>query len=90
MILEDLEKIILARKAEREGSSYTYKLLNQENLVERKVHEEVFEVVEMALLKNRTRIIYEVGDLLYHVAVLLAKHEIPMSEIESELKRRRK
>jgi phosphoribosyl-ATP pyrophosphohydrolase len=90
MIFEELEKLIVSRKKEKIEASYTYKLLTTQYLVERKVHEELYEVIEAAFVGDKEQLIYEVGDLLYHLLVLLGKYDIPLSAIDEELRRRRK
>ncbi len=89
-MFEDLEQLISQRQAEGDSKSYTQRLLTEGNLVERKVNEEAYEVIEAALTGNREQIIYETGDLLYHLFVLLRKNNITLAEIDQELKGRRK
>jgi phosphoribosyl-ATP pyrophosphohydrolase len=57
----------------------------------KKVLEEAAEVVEAAGEsgeEGRRHLIYETGDLLYHVCVLLVNREISLGEVEQELARR--
>jgi phosphoribosyl-ATP pyrophosphohydrolase/phosphoribosyl-AMP cyclohydrolase len=90
MMLEELEQLILSRRANPEPTSYTSRLLTQKNYVERKVHEELYEVIEAAFAGDRQQLIYELSDLFYHLLVLLGKHGILLKEISQELRRRRK
>jgi phosphoribosyl-ATP pyrophosphohydrolase len=90
MIFNELEKIILDRMQMRDANSYTFRLLTEESLVERKVNEECFEVIEAAFKKEKMALINEVCDLIYHLMVLMRKYDICLSEIETELRRRKK
>jgi phosphoribosyl-ATP pyrophosphohydrolase len=56
-----------------------------------KIIEEAAEVVEAAAEvgdAGRQHLIYELGDLTYHMLVLMRKHEIALGEVEQELARR--
>jgi phosphoribosyl-ATP pyrophosphohydrolase len=88
--LQELYRVILDRKDCLEGESYTASLVNHEERVYRKVNEEAYEVIHACLTENREQIIYETGDLLYHLLVLLAKHDIQWEEVLGELAKRRK
>lgn len=90
MIFQELETLIQERKKTTNASSYTCRLLTQKNLVERKVHEELYEVLEAAFTGNKDQLVYEIGDLIYHLLVLLGKYEITLDEVDRELKKRRK
>lgn len=90
MIFQELEKMITDRKANERQGSYTSQLLTQKNFVERKVHEELYEVLEAVFTNDRAQLIYELGDLFYHLLVLLGKYGISVQEVEVELMRRRK
>ena len=88
--LEELVAVILKRKQTYEASSYTCRLLNDGTLAERKVSEEAYEVIEAALQNKKKEMISESCDLLFHLLVLLAKHEISIEDIKKELFQRRK
>ena len=90
MMLTELEQRIEARQKQPKANSYTCKLLDEKFLVERKVHEELYEVLEAAFTNDREQLIYEAGDLLYHLLVLFRKHGVALEEINQELKRRQK
>ncbi len=89
MIFSELEKIILERQKSQNANSYTCKLLSQDSLVERKISEECFEVIEAAFKKEKSALVYEACDLFYHLMVLLRKYDIGLNEVEDELKRRK-
>ncbi len=89
-IVAKLWKVFEDRKANQSSSSYTVKLMNSRNLLLKKLAEESSEVIIAAKDKDRKQIIYETGDLLYHLMVLLYGEGISMDEIYRELEGRRK
>jgi phosphoribosyl-ATP pyrophosphohydrolase len=91
--LDQLEQTIAARKAAgATESSYTAMLLaGGVAKIGAKVTEEAAEVVAAAAEpgdEGRRHAASEAGDLLYHLLVLLAARDIPLSEVEAELARR--
>ncbi len=91
--LDQLESTIAERKAAGDGnSSYTAKLLaGGVAKIGQKIIEEAAEVVEAAGepgAEGRQHTIAEAGDVLYHLLVLLAAHDIALAEVEQELARR--
>ncbi|MFT5525528.1 MAG: phosphoribosyl-ATP pyrophosphohydrolase, partial [Pirellulaceae bacterium] len=57
----------------------------------KKILEEASEVVEAAAEDGedgRNHLIYEAGDLIYHLFVMLGHKNISLAEVESELARR--
>jgi phosphoribosyl-ATP pyrophosphohydrolase len=84
--------VIEDRKANPPAKSYTTSLLaGGVPKIGGKVTEEAREVVEAASEPGdagRAHLIYEAGDLLYHLFVLLAHREIKLEEVEAELARR--
>lgn len=89
-IFKELEQIIVERQRQNQPSYYTCRLLTEGTLVERKLSEETYELIEAAFNKQREQILYESCDLLFHFFVLLRKYGISLEEIENELIRRRK
>jgi phosphoribosyl-ATP pyrophosphohydrolase/phosphoribosyl-AMP cyclohydrolase len=89
-IVGKLWKVFEDRKASQASSSYTVKLMNNRNLLLKKLAEESSEVIIAAKDKDRKQIVYETGDLLYHLMVLLYSEGISMDEIYRELEGRRK
>jgi phosphoribosyl-ATP pyrophosphohydrolase len=90
-IFKELEKIIAERRRQNCPSFYTCRLLSEGRLVERKLHEEAYELIEAAFNGEKKEIVYEAADLLFHFLVLLSKHDVAFQEVEAELiKRRRK
>ncbi|MGI6104704.1 MAG: phosphoribosyl-ATP diphosphatase [Raoultibacter sp.] len=86
--LESLASTIDARK-NASAASYTHSLLtSDEALVLGKVTEEAAEVVEAAGENNDDHLRYEAADLIYHLMVVLARHDISMDELAAELNMR--
>lgn len=84
-----LEEIIASRKAERPKGSYVAGLFEQGlDRMLKKIAEEAGEVVIAAKNEDRDELVYEAGDLLFHLLVVLAEREIGLSEVMSELARR--
>ena len=87
--LERLEQLIARRKQELpEGSYTTYLFEKGQDKILKKVGEETAETIIASKNQNRDELVYEASDLLYHLLVLLAFHEIPLEAIEEELERR--
>ncbi len=78
------------RRSRQSKSSYTVKLMNNRNLLLKKIAEESSEVIIAAKDKDRKQTIYEAGDLMYHLMVLLYDEGITMDEIYKELEGRMK
>jgi len=89
-ITTQLWRVFEDRKNNPDDKSYTCKLLRDENKMLKKLAEESAEVIMAAKEEDRGQIIYETGDLLYHLMVMLFSKDITMDEVYSELQRRRK
>lgn len=89
-IISELWRVFEDRKAGQNPSSYTFRLLSNRNLLLKKIGEESSEVILAAKDKQREQIVYEAGDLLYHLMVLLYDEGITMQDIYKELEGRRK
>jgi phosphoribosyl-ATP pyrophosphohydrolase/phosphoribosyl-AMP cyclohydrolase len=84
-----LEEIIAGRKREMPEGSYTTYLFTQgQDKILKKVGEEAAETIIASKNNRREELVYEASDLVYHLLVLLAHHEISWAEIETELERR--
>ncbi|MEX0593786.1 MAG: phosphoribosyl-ATP diphosphatase [Balneolaceae bacterium] len=87
--LFELEKLIQSRYNERPEGSYTTRLFEGGvDAIAQKVGEEAVEVVIASKNEDRTEVIYESADLLYHLLVLLTQREIGLDEIVGELQNR--
>jgi phosphoribosyl-AMP cyclohydrolase / phosphoribosyl-ATP pyrophosphohydrolase len=89
-IVTELWRVFEERRSGQNPSSYTYRLLSNRNLLLKKIAEESSEVIIAAKDKQRKEIVYEAGDLLYHLMVLLYDEGISMGDIYKELEGRRK
>lgn len=89
MSLHDLDKTIAARKGAEPDSSWTAKLFSKgpEKCAE-KFGEEAIEAVIEAIKGDRARLTSEAADVLYHLLVMCAAHDISLADIEAELDRR--
>ena len=87
--LERLAETINARKGASPESSWTAKLLAEgpEKAAE-KFGEEAVEAVIEAVRGDKTRLTAEAADVLYHLLVMLAARDVPLSDVLDELARR--
>jgi phosphoribosyl-AMP cyclohydrolase / phosphoribosyl-ATP pyrophosphohydrolase len=88
--LAALERTLRSRAAERPEGSYTVQLLDDPELIGAKVAEEAEEVVRAAREESDERVAEEAADLLYHLSVLLASREVPLSAALEVLNGRRR
>ena len=87
-IIQKLESILEQRKDSDSEDSYVSSLYEKGNkYICDKILEEAQELVE-ASNENREQLIHETTDLLFHVLVLLASHDIKYATILDELERR--
>jgi len=88
--LEELERVLQARKAAPPPGSYVAGLLARgEAAICRKVGEEATEVITAALGgEGDDRVVSETADLVFHTMVLLAARGIPLRRVFAELARR--
>jgi phosphoribosyl-ATP pyrophosphohydrolase len=89
MTLEDLFATIEARRGADPDSSWTAKLLAKgpEKCAE-KFGEEAVEAIIEAVKGDRAALTAEAADVLYHLLVMLAAREVPLSDVLAELARR--
>ncbi|MDP4152921.1 MAG: phosphoribosyl-ATP diphosphatase [Bacillota bacterium] len=84
--IEDLYKTIEDRKQNKSEGSYTCYLFEQGiDKILKKVGEECAETIIASKNGVREQVVLEVSDLTYHLLVMLAELNIPLSDIESEL-----
>jgi phosphoribosyl-ATP pyrophosphohydrolase len=87
-ILDKLDKVLEDRKSSNPKDSYIAALYKKGNKhICNKVIEEARELIE-ATRENEDRVIHESADLLFHVLVLLASHDIKYVRILEELENR--
>jgi len=87
--LAALQRTLRSRAVERPAGSYTVELLDDPKLTGEKVEEEAEEVVRAAREESDERVAEEAADLLYHLSVLLASREVPLSAAMEVLNGRR-
>ena len=84
--IRHLEQVIESRHREMPEDSYTTKLfIKGVKKIAQKVGEEAVEATIEAVDGNRSRFIYEAGDLLYHLLVLLRHMDVTLEDLEDEL-----
>jgi phosphoribosyl-ATP pyrophosphohydrolase len=87
--VHDLAATIDARAASGGEASYTKKLLDKgAEHCARKLGEEAVEAVIAAVENNRSNLIAESADLLYHLLVLLKVRGVTLDEVEAVLAQR--
>lgn len=87
--LEDLERIIAARAASGDASSWTAKLMaGGQSRAAKKLGEEAVETVIAAVSGDDKGLVSESADLLYHWLVVLALAKVPLADVMAELERR--
>jgi phosphoribosyl-ATP pyrophosphohydrolase len=90
LVIEDLVRTIAARAVESPDISWTAKLLAQGTpKIAKKVGEEAVEVVIEAMRGDKTALVSESADLLYHLLVLFHAHEVAWADVLAELATRK-
>ncbi|MCY7386497.1 MAG: phosphoribosyl-ATP diphosphatase [Burkholderiales bacterium] len=88
-ILFRLEQTLLARKGAEAGSSYVASLYAKGlDTVLKKVGEEAVEAIIAAKGGDAKELTAETADLLFHMLVMLAAKDVPLSDVLAELERR--
>lgn len=93
-VLAQLMAVIEDRKLNPPAKSYTTSLFaGGVEKIGAKILEEAAELIDAARTsdlgeKEREHMIYEAGDVLYHVFVLLGHRDIKLAEVEAEMARR--
>ncbi len=82
MTLDELEAVIAARKSADPESSWTAKLLSKgvEKCAE-KFGEESIEAIIEAVKGDKPALTSEAADVLYHLMVMLAAADVPLSDV---------
>ena len=87
--LERLRDIVAARASSDDASSYTRKLVEGGiGRISKKLGEEAVETIIAACSGDRSEVVSESADLLYHLMVLLHARGVAFEEVLSELQRR--
>lgn len=83
---EDLFEMLRGRKAEpKEGSYTTYLFEKGIDKILKKVGEETTEVILAAKDRDKSNTVYEIGDLMYHIMVLMIEAGISLDDVKREM-----
>ena len=90
-VLEELFGVLEARKREMPEGSYTAKLLGGplDSLL-KKIAEESGEVIMAAKDADAEHLRYEIGDLVYHLLVVMVREGLTLDDLAGELASRRR
>ena len=87
--LDVLYETVIDRKANGEEGSYTSYLFNKGlDKILKKVGEECTEVVIASLSQSKEELVGEIGDLMYHLIVLMVEKGITLDDVNAELEKR--
>jgi phosphoribosyl-AMP cyclohydrolase / phosphoribosyl-ATP pyrophosphohydrolase len=86
--LAPLFALLRQRLAERPEGSYSARLFADEDRPLKKLVEEVAEVVLAVKNRDHGNLVWEVADVLYHLAVVMVAHGVAPDEVNRELIRR--
>jgi len=90
-LLTALREVIEDRKANPQEGSYTNYLFDKGvDKICKKVGEEASEVIIAAKNQSKEELCYEVGDLFYHLLVLMVNQGLPTQDVFRELAARHK
>ena len=88
-VLARLEQTIIQRRGAAPGESYVASLIARGlPVIARKLGEEATEAIVAALTGGREELVGEAADVLFHLMVLLAEKDIPLTEVLAEMERR--
>lgn len=88
MSLITLAQTIAARKGADPSESWTAKLLANPDKAAEKFGEEAIEAIIEATKGDKTRLTSEAADVMYHLLVMCAAHDVTLADIEAELSNR--
>jgi phosphoribosyl-ATP pyrophosphohydrolase/phosphoribosyl-AMP cyclohydrolase len=86
--LAPLFAVLRRRLTERPLGSYSAKLFNDPDAALKKLAEETAEVVLAVKNGDHDNLVWEVADVLYHLAVVMVAHGVAPAEVNRELARR--
>jgi len=87
--LADLEKIVATRATSGDASSWTAKLVSKGiEKASKKLGEEAVETVIASLGEDRSELVAETADLLYHLLVVLHMRGVALDDVMAELQGR--
>ena len=86
--LAPLFTILRRRLVERPSGSYSARLFDEPDKALKKLAEEAAEVVLAAKNRDHDNLVWEVADVLYHLAVVMVANGVAPAEVNRELARR--
>ena len=87
--LAELERRVAERARASASESYTRALIDKGVAhCAKKLGEEAVETALAAVQEDKSRLVSESADLLYHLLVLLKARDVPLADVEAELARR--
>ena len=87
-IFNDLIKLARERKKNPKEGSYTNQLLGNKSLTNKKVLEEINELIEAVEIDSNK--IHEAADVFYHLIMYLEANNIKIEDVMTELDKRKK
>ena len=87
--IDELYNVLKERKKRTELKSYTASLINNPELLAKKIGEESSELIIDFIKKNKKGIVNESADLIYHLLVVWISIGIDPKEIQYELIKRK-
>lgn len=89
-VVDELWSVIESRRSADPETSYTARLLSgDEDALLKKIAEEAGEVIMAAKDGDREHLRYEVGDVVYHLLVVMARWGLTPDDLAEELASRR-
>lgn len=90
-ILDELYQVVTERAEHPVPGSYTNYLLSKglDKIIKR-LGEQTLDVLLAAKNRSSSEIVNQSADLIYHLIVLLAVNDIPLSDLNEELRKRRR
>jgi phosphoribosyl-ATP pyrophosphohydrolase len=89
-VIDELWAVIESRRDADPAASYTAKLLTgHEDKLLKKIAEEAGEVIMAAKDADKEHLRYEVGDVVYHLLVVMARWGLTPDDLAEELASRR-
>ena len=85
MSIKQLAQTISTRKHANPVTSWTAKLLADPDKAAEKFGEEAVEAIIEATKGNKARLTSEAADVMYHLLVMCAVHDVTLDDIEAEL-----
>ncbi|MCU0292924.1 MAG: bifunctional phosphoribosyl-AMP cyclohydrolase/phosphoribosyl-ATP diphosphatase HisIE, partial [Thermoanaerobaculaceae bacterium] len=88
LTLQPLFDVLRRRLAERPEGSYSAKLFANPDRALKKLAEEASEVILAVKNGDHANLVWEVADVLYHLAVIMVANGVEATEVNAELRRR--